>query len=191
MNFATTVTTHARRFRLHRLLSLIALAAAAGIVIPGGTRAVAADLIPVDYRVASGVGKFSNTSQFAVAFRTRAPEFLRSDRLELAVGTFSTSGRNRAFVSLGPVWRLPINSHRYFGEFGFSPTLLDGSTFDGRELGGNFHFTSSITLGMRFGVQNQYALALRAQHTSNGGLNSTNPGLDTVGINFSANFDRR
>ena len=156
--------------------------------------------MPSDYRVTSGVGKFSNTSQIAVAFRSsaprflraeRLPEYLRADRLELTVGTFSTSGRNRAFVSLGPVWRLPLNSSRYFAEFGFSPTLLDGSTFDGRELGGNFHFTSSVAAGVNFGTFNQYSLALRAQHTSNGGLNSTNPGLDTIGLNFSIDFDRR
>ena len=33
-----------------------------------------------------------------------------------------------------------------------------------------------------------FAVSLRAQHTSNGGLSDTNPGIDMVGINFAFNF---
>ena len=32
------------------------------------------------------------------------------------------------------------------------------------------------------------SLALQAQHTSNGGINGTNPGLDMVGVTFAVEF---
>ena len=44
---------------------------------------------------------------------------------------------------LGPVWRLPINSRSLFAELGISPTLLSGSSFNGRNMGGNFHLRTS------------------------------------------------
>ncbi|MEM9209168.1 MAG: acyloxyacyl hydrolase, partial [Pseudomonadota bacterium] len=77
---------------------------------------------------------------------------------------------------------------RAFVDLGFSPTLVSRSRFDGRELGGHFHFTSSLSVGASFGRFDRYALSLRAQHTSNGGLNEDNPGLDMVGVNFTVRF---
>ncbi len=47
---------------------------------------------------------------------------------------------------LGPVWRLPINSRSLFVELGVSPTLLGGSSFNGRDMRENFHFTPSTDL---------------------------------------------
>ena len=91
-------------------------------------------------------------------------------------------------MSLGPVWRLPINNRLPYVELGFSPTLLTGSSLNGRDLGGNFHFTSSISIGATFGTRQNISLALRVQHMSNGGLSSTNPGLDTIGLNFAFNL---
>ena len=41
----------------------------------------------------------------------------------------------RPFVSLGPVWQLPVNNSPLFFELGISPTLLGGYSFNGRELG--------------------------------------------------------
>lgn len=98
---------------------------------------------------------------------------------------------SQPFVSLGPVWRLPINSRRLFIQLGFSPTLLGGASFHGRNLGGRFHFTSSATVGMTLGARDGLELALRVQHTSNGGLSSTNPGMDMIGLSFAFNFSNR
>jgi hypothetical protein len=71
---------------------------------------------------------------------------------------------------------------------GFSPTLFAGSTFNDRDIGGNFHFTSSAAIGVSIGVDDDSSISLRIQHTSNGGLDSTNPGMDMVGINFTVKF---
>ena len=152
------------------------------------SNARAATAAPTDYRVVAASKKFEDTSQFAVAFRMRPPRRLRARHLELAIGAISTSQETRAFVSFGPVWRLPINNRLLFVELGFSPTLIAGSSFNGRDLGGNFHFTSSASVGATFGARENVSLALRVQHTSNGGLSSTNPGLDMIGLNFAFNL---
>ena len=117
----------------------------------------------------------------------RPPRRLRARRLELAIGTISTSQDTRPVVSLGPVWRLPISSSSLFVELGISPTLLGGSSFNGREMGGNFQFTSFAALGANFGPRDSVALSLRIQHTSNGSLNSSNPGMDMIGLNITFN----
>ncbi len=91
-------------------------------------------------------------------------------------------------MSFGPVWRQPINSRFLFVELGFSPTVIAGSSFNGRDLGGNFHFTSSASIGATFGAREISSIALRIQHTSNAGLNNTNPGLDMIGLNFNFNL---
>ena len=148
----------------------------------------AATVVPSDFRVVAASGKFDNTTQFAFAFRTRPPRRLRAAHLELAIGAITTTQESRAFVSFGPVWRLPIYSRSLFVELGFSPTLIAGSSFNGRDLGGNFHFTSSANIGATFGARENISIALRIQHTSNGGLNSTNPGLDMIGLDFVFTF---
>ncbi len=148
------------------------------------TNARAATVVPTDYRIGAAIGEFDDTTQFAFAFRTRPPRRLRATHLELAIGTITTSQESRAFVSFGPVWRLPINSRFLFVELGFSPTVIAGSSFNGRDLGGNFHFTSSASIGATFGAREDSSIASRIQHTSNAGLNNTNPGLDMIGLNF-------
>ena len=112
-----------------------------------GSIARAATAMPSDYRVATAGDKFTDTWQFAVAFKMRPLRRLRARRLELAMGTLSTSQENRLFVSSGRVRRLPVNSHSLFVEVGISPTLIRGSSFNGHDVGGNFHFTSSAAVG--------------------------------------------
>ena len=152
------------------------------------SNAWAETVAPADYRVIAAGDKFADTTQFAVAFRMRPPRRLRARYLELAIGAISTSQENRAFVSLGPVWRLPIIHRSLFVELGFSPTLIAGSSFNGRDLGGNFHITSSASIGAIFGVRENVSVALRIQHISNGGISGTNPGMDMIGINFAFNL---
>ena len=153
--------------------------------------AQAASVIPSDYRLATASDKFSDTVQFAAVFKFRPPRRLRARRVELVVGTIATSQENRLFVSLGPVWQLPIANRSMFFELGISPTFIGGSSFNQRDMGGNFHFTSSAAIGARFGKRGALSLSLRVQHTSNGGLSSTNPGMDMIGINFAFNTHTR
>lgn len=148
------------------------------------TNAHAAAPWPDGVRVASTVRKFDDAWQYAALYELRPPRRLRARHLELAAGALRSPGETRPFVSLGPVWRRSTASRALFLDLGFSMTLLGGSTVGGRELGGNLHFTSSVALGTRLGTRHEYALALRYQHTSNGGLNGTNPGLDAIALNF-------
>ena len=142
---------------------------------------------PIDYRLATASDKFSGTVQFAMAFKFRPPRRLRAKRMELAVGAIATSQESRLFVSIGPVWHLPIANRATFFEFGISPTFIGGSSFNQRDLGGNFHFTSFAAVGASFGKRDEFSLSLRVQHISNGGLSSTNPGMDMIGINVAFN----
>lgn len=141
-------------------------------------------------RVSVAGDKFSDTWQSAAVFDLPAPRRLRARRLEFATGVFATSSEAKPFVSLGPVWRLPLRARRTFVEVGISPTLIFGSNFNGRDLGGNFHFTSSATIGTTLGESEASTLSLRIQHTSNAGLSSPNPGMDMIGVNFAFGFDR-
>lgn len=172
---------------LHTVIFLIAMIS----FTLHGLNVRAASVMPSDYRSTAGVGNFKDSWQFAVAFRMRPTRRLWARHFELALGTISTSQESRAFVSVGPVWRLPINRQALFVELGVSPTWISGSSFNGRDLGGNFHFTSSAAAGATFGVRNSVALALRIQHMSNGGLSSINPGMDMIGLNITFNISNR
>jgi hypothetical protein len=112
-------------------------------------------------------------------------------RTEFAAGVISGHGDTRPFASVGPVWRLNGDEQPLFVDFGFSPTLLGGSTLGNQDLGGNLHFTSSLAIGREFGQRQQFLASLRIQHLSNGGLNSTNPGLDSIGVGFSGRFGKQ
>ncbi len=183
--------TRTREFAQARALHVVIFLFAMVSFMLNGLNVQAADLRPTDYRLALADDKFADTWQFAVAYRLRPPRRLRAQDLELAVGTISTSRDNSLFVSLGPVWRLPIHSQSMFVDVGISPTYLSESTFNGRDMGGNFHFTSSATIGAHFGARDAMSVSLRIQHTSNGGISSTNPGMDMVGINFTFDLSRR
>ena len=152
------------------------------------TPAMAQGFAPSDYRYSVSGNKFDEVEQFAVAFAVESPEILRADRLEFAVGAFSDQTSDRLFLSLGPVWRVPILDSAAFVELGISPTWINGSVFDGRDLGGNFHFTSAAAIGFAFGPRRSLSISIRAQHTSNGGLSNTNPGLDMIGLNIAFDF---
>lgn len=134
-----------------------------------GVKARAASMVPTEYRIAQGFSQFHEVKQYAMTFKFRPPRRLRGKRLELAVGSISTPEENRAYVSLRPVWRWPIRRQSFF-ELGLSPTLIGGSSFNGQDLGGNLHFTSSAAIGATFGPFDVFSMSLRIQHTSNGGL---------------------
>ncbi len=174
-----------------RWVYTVALTVAFLTAAAASTHARADGLAPSDYRILAAGDKFDGVRQHAVAFKFRWPRRLRSRHLELAMGSISNSSSDRAFVSFGPVWRFPLAGDSAFVDFGFSPTLISGSDFNGRDLGGDIHFTSSIAIGAYFGQRQSISVSLRAQHTSNGGLHDTNPGIDMLGINIAFNFTDR
>ena len=181
------LATHKLTRRSHRLNALC-LALVLMTCVMNGANARAENHVPGDYRMLEAGDKFDGVRQYAVAFKIRPPRRLRSKHLELTVGFITSGSADRAFVSFGPVWRLASRRETVFVNFGFSPTLISGSEFNGRDLGGNVHFTSSVSIGVSLGRRQAYSFSLRAQHTSNGGLSSANPGIDMFGLNFAFNF---
>lgn len=166
-----------------RTLILLAL-----LFIHGSNATPARAEIFDEMRVSVADDKFSGTVQLAAVFQRRAPVWLRAHHTEIAVGGIQNADDSRPFLSIGPVWRWGGEDQSVFVEFGFSPTFIGGSRFADRDMGGNVHFTSSLSIGHKFGRFRQAALALRLQHISNGGLSDTNPGMDMLGLNFAFNF---
>lgn len=172
--------TVAQRF-VHVLVFLVALLS----LSLQNLNARAATLTPDDYRSGKVIDKFDDAWQFAVAYKLRPPRRLGARYLELALGLIETPDESHTFVSLGPVWQFPLYADRISLKLGFSPTLLSGSSFGAHDMGGNFHFTSSASIETSFGDRRAFSVALRIQHTSNGGLSRRNPGMEIVGLNFS------
>lgn len=163
------------------LIKNVAVAAVlSGSVVNG------AELSPSQVRVSLAGDKFDGVVQYAVSAESSAPSILRAHHADLAVGAISSSSDSEVFLSYGPVWRLQSPESAFFVDFGIAPTLISDSKFGGRDLGGRFHFTSSVSFGASFGRSN--IIALRIQHLSNGGLNATNPGMDMIGLEFSIRF---
>ncbi|MEM7282215.1 MAG: acyloxyacyl hydrolase [Pseudomonadota bacterium] len=145
--------------------------------------------LPQEIRSLTSVGRIDDINQLGFAYSLNGPSILGAQRWELATGVFSSPANTRAYVSLGPVWRFSFRrAPSSFLEFGFSPTYIAGSTFGDRDLGGNLQFTSSVAVGKKFGLEEKWSLSLRAQHTSNGGLDELNPGLDMIGLNIQYRF---
>jgi len=140
-----------------------------------------------EWRIAGAYDAGTDIERLALAWPVRAP-VSRADRIEIAVGVLASTGDQRPFVSVGPVFRLSPTDAPLCAEFSLSPTLLAGSTQDGLDLGGNFHFTSALAIGWSPDGR-RAGITLRLAHVSNGGLHRRNPGLDTVGLAFTFAFD--
>jgi len=137
-----------------------------------------------ELRVATAYsGKF-DADVFTAAWYVDAPGWVRAARLELAAGVISAADKSRPFAFAGPVWRVTSRRRSSFLEFSFGPTVIGGSTVDGRELGGNLHFRSAVALGLAGGRGQAHEIAIRIEHISNGGLRDDNPGFDSIGLSF-------
>lgn len=169
-------------------LLIIALVTAMVPLALQAPAARAASLQPDSYIAGKVLDKFDDTWLFAAAFKLGRPKRLLVQYVGLTLGVITAPGDSRPFISLAPVWQAPIYGDKLAIKFSFGPTLLAGSTFDQRNMGGNLHFTSTVAIEGTFGVRRSFTLGLLIQHTSNGGLNSTNPGMDIVGLNFAINL---
>ncbi len=138
-----------------------------------------------ELRVADAYRGVSDTYSISAAWFGPAPAWTRADRLEYSAGIIEDPASLIAFGFAGPVWRLTDATNPVFAEASFGPTLLSGSTVDGRELGGNLHFQSALMIGATFGNARPLRVSLRIAHISNGGLRSRNPGLDFIGLSLS------
>ncbi len=111
--------------------------------------------------------------------------------LDVLAGTVERNGDSGSYLSVGPSYRFALGNNsagRWFAEIGVHPTWLARTVFDGRQLGGNFHVTSNLSLGRYLGHQRKTSVLLRYQHTSNAGLDRHNPGFNMLGITMSYHF---
>jgi len=171
---------------LRRNLLLSRLLIAALLMLAGITQSARADVSPglPELRVATAyTGKF-DADVFTAAWYIDAPAWTRGARLELAAGVINAADASRPFAFAGPVWRAASRGRAPFLEFSFGPTVIGGSTVDGRDLGGNLHFRSAVALGLAGGHNHAFEVAIRIEHISNGGLRRDNPGLDSIGLSY-------
>jgi len=132
--------------------------------------------------------KFDGVTQNAVVIKSRVERSKFFDRIEFASGELGNEEDSSFFVSAGPSWKFNkqiAGSGLAFFELGTSPTWIENGDFGDESLGGHMFFTSNVQLGMHFGYRRELTLSVRVHHISNGGLASTNPGTDMVGIELS------
>ncbi len=144
---------------------------------------------------AETVTKVSGMYQYGVLLRYRisnqsASSWIPSS-LDLTAGALERGSDAGSFISFGPSYRYDMSKSeagRWFVDFGVHPTYVAKSTYGGRSLGGNIHFTSYLGLGAYLGRQKKTSVLIRYQHTSNAGMNTRNPGLDMMGLAISYHF---
>ena len=84
-------------------------------------------------------------------------------------------------VHFGPTWQYdPQVIDPVFIEIGTAPTLVSEDELAESDIGGNFQFTSHVTVGTRFGRGDRWEAGVRVQHISNAGIEDENPGLNFV-----------
>ena len=171
------------------LRKILAGLVATGLLLAGP--AVAAEREEVGLRVVTEYLDDEHLRQQGIFVRWR-PDNARRLRWEVAFGTLHEGSVDRLFLSGGPVWRFAPGqsreSARFVIDLGINPTLLAGAKFSRIDLGGFMQFTSFVSAGARFGRDRASRVAVRVQHISNGSLNSTNPGTDQLGLEFSHRF---
>ena len=138
-------------------------------------------------------GQFPNLTQHALFVDFKLPwswtggtGMYAETRLTAEFGEFSDGDDNRLFGSLGPAIRLGNDDWRVpaYIDAGLSPTIINGSIYGENDLGTSLNFTSYLTLGLRFGRHARNRISMRYQHISNGGINSTNPGVNMIGLDI-------
>ncbi|MDQ8194544.1 acyloxyacyl hydrolase [Coraliomargarita sp. SDUM461004] len=104
--------------------------------------------------------------------------------IETAIGGLSGEGENAFYARVAPVGQLHFGNSPISLEFSSGPSYYSEDRFDQYDIGGNFHFTSSI--GFNWEFDEAWKVGYRFQHTSNANLDSPNPGLDmhTVSIAY-------
>ncbi len=95
-------------------------------------------------------------------------------------------------VLICPLWVASRRSELYHpnGSYYILPRF-GGSSFNGRDMDGNCHFTSLAAVGATLGARDYAAPSPGNQYTSNRDLNSTNPGLNMIALNIFIDFSNR
>jgi hypothetical protein len=97
-------------------------------------------------------------------------------RLDSSGGWLGDSSQNAAVFTLGPTVILKQERWPVSLEGGVSPTMLTSYTFENKDLGMYFQFTSHV--GLNWDFAKHWRLSYRFQHMSNADLAASNPGLN-------------
>lgn len=73
-------------------------------------------------------------------------------------------------------------------EFGIGVSLVNDTTFAGKNIGSHYQFEDRLGLVLDFGDNLKQSVAIRYMHYSNGGLNDKNPGLDFLNLSYAKHF---
>jgi lipid A 3-O-deacylase len=89
-------------------------------------------------------------------------------------------GKHLADFSFMPTLRLaqrPYQGLQPFVEAGIGAHLLSSTHIDNRRLSTAFQFGEQLAVGFRVQARIPFAVSLRAEHVSNGGIKEPNPGV--------------
>lgn len=73
-------------------------------------------------------------------------------------------------------------------EFGIGVSLINDTTFAGKDIGSHYQFEDRLGLVLEFGEKLKQSFAIRYMHYSNGGLNDKNPGMDFLNLSYAMHF---
>ena len=97
----------------------------------------------------------------------------------------SANDQNALWIGAGTKWTsTDLLGGPVFLEASFMPGFLTKG--DGPDIGGAFHFRSSLGVGYEF--DNGATILASYDHRSNGDLRELNPGLETIGVRFAFPF---
>lgn len=152
--------------------------------------------------IEAGNGDHTDTYRVGALWNFDRQWFTEGDWLvagfwEAAAGTWqgrSAVGNNQHItdISVTPVFRFQQKNPGSFapyleGAIGFhliTPTFI----YDNRHFGSAFQFGDHLGAGVRFGEHQQYDVAYRYQHLSNGGIKKPNQGINLNQIHFVYHF---
>lgn len=89
-------------------------------------------------------------------------------------------------IAFGPVFAYPLSAGSTQLSLGLQPSLVAGESRFHDAVGGSVQFTSHV--GLRWPLAPRLWLGLRIQHTSNGGIEEPNPGVDGAKIALGYSF---
>jgi hypothetical protein len=160
--------------------------------------ALAMDGVAVEY----GNGDSTDMARASVLWNWDREWFADGDWVltgfwEASLGSWrgkSATGNNQTITDIGftPVFRLqqkkPEGLAPYLeGAIGFhliTPTFI----YANRQLGSSFQFGDHLGVGVRFGDSQQFDVAYRYQHISNGGIKQPNQGINFSQVRFTYHF---
>jgi Lipid A 3-O-deacylase (PagL) len=102
--------------------------------------------------------------------------FSLKTRMDFTAGWLGREGLNAVTSSAGPAFVLKYKDVPLALEAGSSSGLISRHEFGSVDLGGPFQFTTHI--GLSWDITKHFRAGYRYQHTSNGGIDRSNPGLN-------------